>query len=102
MIPVGHFAILVPYLVHAKLKARKESFDTLRRQLDKVFILTPIGLKQPFLDGVGSFMETLKARPNLVSNIQITHTRKLSSRKTGKQDIHGLVVGIVVRLNQVI
>src|SRR5579883_2845831 len=101
MIPVGHFAIVVPHLVHAKLKAREKRLDGLRRQLNEVLILSAIGLKQPCLDGIGSFMETLKARPYLMSNFQIRNTSKFSFCKTGEQDIHGLVVGIVVRLNRV-
>src|SRR5579883_2101039 len=71
MIPVGHLAVVVPHLVHAKLKAREKRLDGLRRQVNEVLILSAIGLKQPCLDGVGSFMETLKARPCLVSNFQI-------------------------------
>src|SRR5579883_939399 len=47
-------------------------------------------------------METLKARPNLVSNVQITNSTELRARKTRKQNIHGLVVGIVVFLNSVV
>src|SRR5579883_852932 len=96
MIPVGHLAVVVPHLVHAKLKARKESLNILRRQLDEVLVFSSISLKQPRLDGVGPFMETLKARPYLVSDVQVTNSCKLGARKTRKQNIHGLVVGIVV------
>src|SRR5579883_1747809 len=47
-------------------------------------------------------METLKARPNSVSNVQIANSIKLGARKTRKQNIHGLVVGIMVFLNRVV
>ena len=82
MIFVRHFDDVVPHLVHTRLKSRKESFDTLARKLNEIFILTAIGLKKPCLDGIGSFMKALKARPYLVSNFKITNSIKFISRKT--------------------
>jgi len=82
MILIRHLDDVVPHLVHTRLKSRKESFDTLARKLNEIFILTAIGLKKPCLDGIGSFMKALKARPYLVSNFKITNSIKFISRKT--------------------
>src|SRR5437762_9548134 len=70
MILIRHLDDVVPHLVHTRLKSRKESFDTLARKLNEIYIFTAIGLKKPCLDGIGSFMKALKARPYLVSNFK--------------------------------
>lgn len=64
--------------------------------MNKVFILTPISLKESSLHLTVSLVETLKSRPNLMSKREIFDSIELSTTQTRKQNINRLAVGVIL------
>jgi hypothetical protein len=84
--------IVCAHLVHNRLESRKHSVYGLSSQLDKVFIISTVHLKESSLNMVIALMESFEGGLDLVGHTQMSNSLKLNKRETREQGILGLVV----------
>jgi hypothetical protein len=64
----------------------------LSSQLNKVLVLSPIGLKEPGLYMINALIESLEGGLDLMNRTQMSNLLKLSKQETQEQSTLGFVV----------
>jgi hypothetical protein len=95
MIVIGKLCLVGTHLVHDGLEPREHGVDRLSSQLNKVFVLLLVCLKESGLYMIIALMKSLEGGPDLLSRRQMSNSLKFSERETREQSVLSLIVRIM-------